>query len=362
MTTAPWSVYFRFQDPLWLLLLIVWALGIFWYRRRKKSTVIFSTVAPFVDIPKTPAQQLLPTVRFAVAAAVALMIIALARPQSGQEAYRVRSEGISMMICLDRSGSMQAMDFFLDNQRVDRFAAVKQIFRDFALGSDRFSGRPDDRMGLVTFGGYVDALCPLTLDHETLSDILDMVRIPEPLTDASGRIISNDILDEESATAIGDALVAAVERLRTSGSKSNVVILLSDGKQNTGAVSAEEAAEIAKTLGVRVYTIGIGSTGIAPFPAYGPDGQKGFVNQPVELDESTLKKIAETTSGQYFNARDTDALAKICAEIDTLEKTVHEERIFTRYRELYRYFLAPGVVLLLIGVTLLRTKFRVFPE
>lgn len=353
---------FRFEDPLWLLAAIPLAAAVLWrWRRGANRAAVFSSLDAIRTVRPTLRQRLLPLVPALWLVGLATLVVALARPQFGQEDYRVRSEGIAMALCLDRSGSMQAMDFVLDGKRVDRFAVVRKIFRDFVLGSGSFSGRPDDLIALIAFGGYVDALCPLTLDHDALAETLEMIQPAEPLRDTNGRIVSNDILDEETATAIGDALVAAVERLEKSKAKSNVVVLLSDGKQNTGAVTAEEAAQLAKHKGVRVYTIGIGSTGIAPFPVYGPDGRKAYSNQPVELDETSLRQIAKTTGGEYFNARDTDTLAKICAKIDALEKTEHSERVFTRYRELYAGWLAAGLALILLAAALELTALRTTP-
>lgn len=357
---SAWN-HFRFEDPLWLLAALPLVAAILWRAGGKKSAVIFSSVETLRNVPATMRQRLLPILPALQIAGITALVIALARPQFGQEDYRVKSEGIAMALCLDRSGSMQAMDFVLDGKRVDRFAVVRNIFRSFVLGDRTFSGRPDDRIALIAFGGYVDALCPLTLDHDALAETLEMIQPAEPLIDASGRMISNDILDEETATAIGDALVSAVERLEKSDAKSRVVILLSDGKQNTGAVSADEAAKLAKHKGVRVYTIGIGSTGIAPFPVYGPDGQKAYSNQQVELDETTLRLIAKTTGGEYFNARDTDTLAKVCEKIDALEKTEHSERVFTKYRELYAGCLAAGLALLLAAALLELTALRTTP-
>ena len=353
----------RLADPLWLLAAVPFLAVLVWCtKRRGRQAVLFPAVGLLRSIRPTIRQRLLVLVPILFGAGGLAAIIALARPQAGEEDYRVRSEGIDMILCLDRSGSMAAMDFTMDRKRVDRFTVVKQIFRDFILGSDRYSGRPDDRVGLITFGGYVDSLCPLTLDHEALAETLEMVNLPEPLRDAHGRIISNDILDEESATAIGDALVTAVERLETSRARSRVVVLLSDGKQNTGAVSAEEAAAIAKKKGIRVYTIGIGSTGVAPFPQYGPDGPKVLVNQPVELDERALKQIASATGAEYFNARSSGALDEICRKIDELEKTEHTERVFTRYRELYFPWLAWGAALIGLASVLNLTWLKTTPQ
>lgn len=344
-----WANSFRFQDPLWLLLILPSA-WLAWQktRKRNRAAILFSSLSVFHQIPKTWGTRLLPIVRGSVWVGLILAVIALARPQRGEENYRVRSEGIAMAICLDRSGSMRTPDFVLDGRSVDRFTVVKKIFNDFVLGTNDFSGRPDDRIALVTFGGFVDSLCPLTLDHETLAAVLKMVQLPQPLVDQSGRVIADEIYQEESATAIGDALVAGVERLRESGAKSQVIILLSDGAQNTGAVTAEEAAEVAKTFGIRVYTIGIGT--------------RGNAFEPLEFDEATLRQIAETTGGEYFSAQDTRTLQKVCETIDSLEKTIHEDRVFTRYRELYREFLIPGLAFLLIGTILLKTRFKSLPD
>ncbi|MGI5831562.1 MAG: VWA domain-containing protein [Thermoguttaceae bacterium] len=339
---------FRFQNPLGLLLLVpAFLLGWKVFRPRRRDAFLFSSLAVLSDVPRTWASWLLPTVRALVPFGLALAAVALARPQAGERNSRVWNEGIAMAICLDRSGSMRNDDFFLNDRRVTRFDAVKAIFHDFVLGNGKFTGRPDDKIALVVFGGYVDSLCPLTLDHESLSEILRMVNLPNPPTNRLGQLVADRLYQEESATAIGDALTAAVERLKESNAKSKVIILLSDGAQNIGAVTAEEAAEIAESLGIRIYTIGIGTRG-TPY-------------EPLEFDEETLRKVAEMTDGRYFSAEDTETLDHVCREIDKLEKTEYDEIAYNHYRELYTWFLFPGLTFILLGTVLLNTRFRSLP-
>ncbi|MDO5552502.1 MAG: VWA domain-containing protein [Planctomycetia bacterium] len=352
----------RFQNPYWLLLLIPLILVILLRNRRQYGHVfVFSNVSEFTDLPKTFCSQVRFLVPWLFYFGVALLIVALARPQKGREEYRVRRDGIAIAMCLDRSGSMQALDFKLDGKQVDRLAVVKQVFRDFVMGNRDFPGRPDDLIALIAFGGYVDSWCPLTLDHQTLTDMLAMIECPQPLYDRNGNLLGGQVMEEEAATAIGDALISSIDRLRNCKAKSRVIILLSDGAQNTGVVTAQEAAQVAKEFGIRIYTIGIGSSGPVPFPVYGPDGFAGYTKQILELDESTLREIAETADGQYFHVSDTDALRKVCARIDELERTEHEDRAFTKYNELYRWFLVPGALLIFLALALVFTRFRTVP-
>ena len=179
--------------------------------------------------------------------------------------------------------------------------------------------------------------------------------------DDQGRVINQKLYEEEQMTAIGDAVSMAVDRLKDVEAKSKVVILLSDGESNAGVVMPDEAAEAAKAYDIKIYTIGIGSTGMAPFPAIDPSGKKVLVAQPVNLDEATLTMMAEATGGKYFNAKSTEALEEVYAEIDQLEKTKNEGLIFTQYRDLYRYPTFAGLGLLLAGFVLVSTRFRSLP-
>ncbi len=353
---------FRFQDPLWLLMLI--PLVLLWWmtiRRRGGTAVLFSDVSIPASLPVTAALHIKRALPWLVLAGGVLAIVGLARPQHGREEFRVRTEGIAIEMCLDRSGSMQAMDFELDGKRANRLAAVKDVFEDFVTGTDELPGRPDDQIGLIAFGGYAHDKCPLTLDHGVLSQITETIKIPEPIYDEQGRMINERLLQEERATAIGDAVAAAVDRLKDAKAKSKIIILLSDGEQTAGAVQPLEAAEAAKAYAVKIYSIGIGSTGVAPFPAIDGRGRKVLIRQPVRLDEETLRMMAEATGGQYFNAKDTEALKQVYAEIDKLEKSHTEGRLYTQYRELYEYLLLPGLGLMLLQIVLVSTRFRSLP-
>ena len=353
---------FRFQDPLWLLLLIpLLALAILAIRRQRRVAVLYSEVSVLKSLPKTLALRAKRAVPWLRMLGLALVVAALARPQRGREEFRIQAEGIAIQMCIDRSGSMQAMDFQLDGRRVDRLAAVKQVFRDFVAGSGRLPGRPDDLIGLVAFGGYADGKCPLTLDHGALLEVLSEIEIPQPVRDSRGRVINSRLLQEDLATALGDAVALAVERLRDVEAKSKVIILLSDGKQTAGVIDPAEAADAAKAFGIKIYSIGVGTTGWAPFPVVDAFGKRQFRPQPVELDEKALKMLAETTGGRYFNAQDTETLERVYAEIDRLEKTMSEGRLYTQYRELYQYAMFPGLGLVLLEIMLVCTRFRSLP-
>lgn len=353
---------FRFQDPLWLLVLVpLAALALLAIRRQRRAAVLYSDVSILAKLPKTMALRVKRVLPWLRVLGMALVVLALARPQRGREEYRIQTEGIAIQMCIDRSGSMQAMDFQLDGQQVDRLAAVKRVFRDFVAGRGRLAGRPDDLIGLVAFGGYADSKCPLTLDHGALLEVLKEVKIAQPVYDSRGRMINERLLEEELATAIGDAVVLAVDRLKDVKAKSKVIILLSDGKQTAGVTDPPEAAETAKVFGIKIYSIGVGTTGMAPFPGTDAFGRKVLVPQLVELDEKTLKMLANTTGGRYFNAQDTRALEGVYAEIDRLEKTRSEGRLYTQYRELYQYAMFPGLALVLLEIILVCTRFRSLP-
>ncbi len=354
---------FRFQDPLWLLLLIPLVLGGVWImHRRRSAAVLYSSAELLKKLPVTWAQQVKRHLPWVFIGGLALLCIAMARPQHGKEEFRIHAEGIAIEMVVDRSGSMQAMDFELDNKRANRLAVVKKVFRDFVSGEGGLPGRPDDLIGVVDFGGFAEAKCPLTFDHGALLQVLDEVKIPQPITDAQGNIINARLLNEELSTAIGDALSLAVERLKPIKAKSKIIILLSDGESNAGVVDPAEAAQAAKAYGIKIYSIGIGTTGVVPVPQ-GEDafGRQVFVPQMVRLDERTLKMIADATGGKYYNAQDTETLRKIYADIDRLEKTTSEGRLYTEYRELFLYPLFPGLALVLLEMVLACTRFRSLP-
>jgi Ca-activated chloride channel family protein len=342
------------------LLVLLAAFG-WWNSRRRSAAVVYSSVELLKKLPVTTAQRMRRMLPLLGLIGLALLIVALARPQLGKEEYRVRADGIAIEMCIDRSGSMRAEDFELDGHEATRLDVVKKTFQQFVDGGKGLRGRPDDLIGLIDFGGYVEVKCPLTLDHGALQQLLETVKIAEPTVDASGKVVNPKLLQEDQSTAIGDALATAVDRLKPIQAKSKIIILLSDGVSNSGILSPEDAAEIAKTFGIKVYTIGIGSTKPVTMPMKDPFGQTVMMPVQVEFDEQALKAIAETTGGQYFNVQDTESLRNVYADIDRQEKTVSEGRIYTDYHDLFEYALLPGLGLILLQVVLACTRFRALP-
>ena len=358
MTLHGW----RLADPLWLGALLVAAAAL-WVaaRHRGRATLLYSSVALLRGAPVTLAQRarrLLPWLRFA---ALAFVTFGLARPQQGMEEFRVRTEGIAIVMAIDQSGSMMAEDFQVDDQRQSRLDVVKRVFREFVEGKGPLKGRPDDKIGLVAFGGFASDRCPLTLDHGALLRVLDDVKIPEPLVDARGQPVNASLYDEELSTAIGDALALALERLKDAPDKSKVLILLSDGANDAGVTDPVEAAKAAQALGIRIHTIGVGSNGPVPFPMKDRFGNVRLVSRIVRMDEPLMKEIAATTGGQYFRASDTAALERVYQDIDRLEKTKSEGVLYTDYRELYRWVLFPALGLLVLELLLSATRLRTLP-
>lgn len=265
--------------------------------------------------------------------ALVLLIVILARPQSTDTQKKVDTEGIDIVIALDISGSMLAQDF-----RPDRLEAAKNYAIEF------ISGRPNDRIGLVIYSAESFTQCPLTTDHAVLVNFFNDVK--------SGML--------EDGTAIGSGLATAVNRLKDSDAKSKVVILLTDGVNNTGQVPPLTAAEIAKTFGIRVYTVGIGTQGMAPYPVMTPFGVQ-VQNMPVEIDEDVLTKIAQETNGRYFRATSNQKLRAIYKEIDQLEKTKFQVTEFNRREEKYFWVALVAGIFLLIEFVLRFTLFRTIP-
>jgi Ca-activated chloride channel family protein len=270
--------------------------------------------------------------------AVSLIIMALARPQSGIKSTEIITEGVDIMLCLDTSGSMQALDFKDAGKRADRLHVVKKVVSDF------IRGRKNDRIGMVVFGEEAFTQCPLTLDYGVLLSFLDSVKIG----------MAGD------STAIGSALAVCVKRLKDLQSKSKVIVLLTDGRNNTGTISPGTAADIAKAYGIKTYTIGVGTEGEAPFLVDSFFG-KQYVYQKVDLDEDTLKKIAKKTGGIYFRATNTEALKNIYKQIDEMEKTEVKIKEYMEYEELFMYFLIPGLCLVLLEAVSANTRLRKIP-
>ena len=313
-----------FHNPhlLWLLTLLLPAAGYYLYRLRKGGAALrISSVAGVLKAPRTVRYYLRHAPFVLRMAALATLVVALARPQSAEQNTRTNTDGIDIMLALDVSGSMLARDF-----RPDRLEAAKEVAGSFI--SDRYG----DRIGLVAFAGEAFTQSPLTTDQGTLQTLLSRIR--------SGLI--------EDGTAIGNGLATAINRLRESEAKSKVIILLTDGVNNRGEIAPLTAAEIAKAQGIRVYTIGVGTEGMAPYPAvdiYGtPTG--GTVMAKVEIDEKTLRSIAEMTGGEYFRATDKAKLKAIYDQINQMEKSKVEVTEHVTYHEQYLLWALAGLLLL----------------
>ncbi len=271
--------------------------------------------------------------------ALALVVIALARPQQGLESSRLHTEGIDIVLAVDVSGSMLAEDFTLHGSRRNRLDVVKDVVKEFV------EHRLNDRIGLVVFAGRPYTQCPLTTDHGWLLSQLDRVEI--------GMV--------EDGTAIGSGIATALNRLRQSKAKSRIIVLLTDGVNNAGTVTPDAAAQLAKTLGIRIYTIGAGTKGLAPYPATDIFGRRVYQQVKIEVDDEGLTKIARLTEGQYFRATDTDSLRTIYHEIDRMEKTTIEQPQYLSYKEWYPWFVIPAMLLLLSEVVVGETWLRVLP-
>jgi Ca-activated chloride channel family protein len=334
----------EFRDPV-LLLFGLLAPVVYVLATRSPSRVTYSSLSLLEGAPSSWRVRLLPLPALCLAGATLALSIALAGPRTGDASTQIRREGIAIMLVVDRSGSMNARDFVEDDTSVDRLMAVKQVLGHF-LGRDGESGRPDDLIGLVTFARYADSVAPLTLDHLNLSAILDDVAI---VTDRN-----------EDGTAVGEGLALAVERLRRNEADSRVVILLTDGVSNSGEITPSQAAELAAAHDIKVYTVGAGQTGYAPFPVQWRGGT--VLRQAlVELDERTLQEIAEHTGGRYFHAGDVDALADVYEEIDALERSEIIEVRYMQFEEHYAGFTLTGALLVAIAALASRTLLRRLP-
>jgi Ca-activated chloride channel family protein len=325
------------REP-WFLALALLAVPAYLWSRRAGGRVLFSSLALLPAKPRSLRSRLSFLPDALVAFAVAALALALAGPRAGDATSRVRREGIAILMAVDISGSMQALDLSLPGQERTRLEAVKAVFREFLLGGPGLAGRPDDAVGLVSFARYADCRSPLTLDHASLATVAGELR---PAT------------RDEDGTALGDGLGLAVVRLGESKARSRIVILLTDGVSNTGELAPLEAAELAKSQGIKVYTVGAGTNGVAPIRVEDPfTGQSVLRQMPVEIDEATLRAIAERTGGRTFRATDADSLAAIYREIDRLERTeLHEER-FQQYKEYFDAVAGAGLLAAAVGFVL----------
>jgi len=330
---------FRFATP-WLLLLLipVWGFLVHAMGKEKDDAIMASSLAGCANIPATPGVRIFYFLPLLKVLAVSFMIVALARPQSGEQKINVMTEGVNIILALDLSESMKALDFKRDNQIITRLEAVRGVVSEFIMK------RQGDRIGMVVFGSHAFTQLPLTRDYNTIAFMLDRLKIG-----AAG-----------PRTAIGDAIGISLKRLEDVKSASNIIILLTDGKSNSGQLSWQDAIEIAANRNVKIHTIGVGTTGEAPFLVDGIFGQR-YVYQHVDMDWEALKTIAKKTSGSFFQAGDLESLEKIYTMINALEKTKVEVEKWVEYKELYLNFLTAGIMLFLAHLLLTNTRFMRIP-
>jgi Ca-activated chloride channel homolog len=328
----------RFADPWFLLLLIIVPALVarwFWVQQKFKAGLLFpqpGLVRALGNAWTLRVRHYLPALKLA---GIALLILAFARPQLGSAEEDILTEGVDILMTLDVSGSMAAEDFRPNN----RITVAKQVMQSFV------KGRQSDRIGLVIFAARSFTKCPLTIDYDVLLKQIEDVQL--------GTI--------DDGTAIGSGLANAVNRLRASKAKSRVIILLTDGVNNSGEIDPLTAAELARSLGIKVYTVGVGREGIAPFPVNDPVFGRRYADVQVQIDEELLRKIANTTGGQYYRAIDRDSLEKIFRTIDSLEKSKISVKSYTHYNEVFGYFLWPGLALIVMESILSHTRFRKLP-
>jgi Ca-activated chloride channel family protein len=329
-----------FAHP-WLLLSLLLLPVVAWLRSRQKVQPAFlyssvQLVKGITSLHHTSRGKILLRMRYL---ALALLIVALARPQLPQGDSKIRASGIDIVVALDLSGSMAAEDFTLHGRDVNRLTIEKNVLEEF------IDKRPNDRIGLVAFAGQAYIAAPLTLDHSFL--LANLARL--------------DLHTIPDGTAIGSGLSAALNRLREVKSKSKIVILMTDGVNNAGKVMPLTAAEAAQTLGIKVYTIGVGTRGIAKIPGRDAFGNVRYFQQKVDIDEETLSEMAKRTGGKYYRADNTETLKKIYAEIDKFERSEVEMKKFQQYKELFKWFVVSGLSLFMLELILGNTVWRRLP-
>ncbi len=327
----------EFANPKLLWLLLIVPLAIAWYvlrHKKQEASVRFSDLSGFAKLPKTWKAYLRHLLFALKVAALALLIVALARPQSSSTNKKSNIEGIDIVMAMDVSGSMLARDL-----KPDRLTAAKEVASNFV------EGRPGDRMGLVIFSGESFTQVPLTTDHGVMLNMLAEMK--------------NGLIDD--GTAIGDGLATSISRLKDSDAISKVIILLTDGMNNSGSVDPYTAAEMAKLFGIRVYTIGVGSYGTAPYPVQTPFGTQ-IQQVKVEIDEKLLQNIANSTDGKYFRATSTQKLDEVYQEIDKLERSKIEVTEFRRLHEEFYPLVSWALALLLLEFLLRKTIFRTITD
>jgi Ca-activated chloride channel family protein len=337
-------IYARFHvvPTRWWMLGMLWlVVPAVWWSVRSSGRVVFSSLRALPAGGETWRTRIAWMPDAMIGLAIVSLVIALTGPHRGDEAARIRREGIAVMMAVDVSGSMKALDLSEKNRELTRLDAVKDVFEKFVLGGKGLDGRPDDAIGLVAFAHYADTRSPLTLDHNNLVTAARQLDFAER---------------EDDGTAIGAGLELAITRLAEFKPKekvSRIAILLTDGVSNVHDIDEDAAIDDAVKAGIKVYAIGAGTNGIAPIRVTREDGSSDLMQMQVEIDESTLRKIADKTGGQYFRATDHASLEQIYAQIDRLERVEIEQDQFTDYHEYFPVF-AIAAMLLVIGAFALR--------
>ena len=333
----------------WLILTAVLAIPAYWLAHGAAGRVVFSSLRALPLGGQTWRTRLAWLPDALIATAVVVLAIALTGPRAGDQSARVRRDGIAIAMAVDVSGSMRALDLDIGSAQrheLTRLDAVMQTFERFVLGGDKLRGRPDDAIGLVAFASYAETRSPLTLDHGNLAVAareLDFAR------------------DDESQTAIGAGLELAIQRLADYKARSKVAILLTDGESNIHDIDEDTAIDDAVKAGVKVYTIGAGTTGVAPIRVPTRGGGSELRAVEVSIDEALLRRIADRTHGQYFRATDHAGLVRIYETIDKLERTTLEEQRFTEYRQFYAGFVVAAMALVVGALVLRGTLLRRLP-
>ncbi|MEY2518398.1 MAG: Ca-activated chloride channel [Verrucomicrobiota bacterium] len=345
----PTNSALTFAQP-WLLLLLL-AIPLLAYWRGKAgpaAALTFSSTTALRSIGKSSAARAGKFLRSLFLISLALLVIAMARPQLGKSLTQVEASGIDIMVVLDVSGSMLTKDFTVGGESATRIDAIREVTRKF------IEGRPNDRIGIIAFAGRPYVVSPMTLDHDWLIKNLDRVRI--------GLV--------EDGTAIGSAIAAAANRLNDKHSKSRVIVLLTDGENNTGKIPPNTAAEAVKALKIKFYAVGAGINGVAPTPVFNPQNGKPltdmfgnvvYQNQRVHFNEAGLKEVAKIADGEFFRATDTKSLEQIFGDIDKLEKTTVSVKKYQQYRDLFPGLIMAGCGLFIAQILLAQTIWKKLP-
>jgi Ca-activated chloride channel family protein len=338
-----------FAQP-WFLLLLLAVPLLAWFRGRSgpAAALTFSSTSALRSLGKSSAARAGKFLRALLLVALAFFAVAMARPQLGKSLTQVEASGIDIMLALDVSGSMLTKDFTIGGEQATRIDAIREVTRKF------IEARPNDRIGIIAFAGRPYVVSPMTLDHDWLQKNLERVKI--------GLV--------EDGTAIGSGMSAAANRLNDKRSKSRVIVLLTDGENNTGKIPPNTAAEAIKALKIHFYAIGAGINGIAPTPVFNPQNGKPvtdmfgnilYQNQRVHFNEAGLKEVAKIADGQFYRATDTQSLEQIFADIDKLEKTTVSVKKYQQYRDLFPALIATGLGLLLAQLLLAQTIWKKLP-